>query len=70
VSSIRYTERPNNTPEQVRDYLREALAIVEELAPPEDLREVAFGKAVDLTSSKQLTAEQIVAGGALLNPRL
>lgn len=54
-----YTERPNNTPEQVRAYLRERLAIVEELDPPEDLRALCFEKAVDYTAGKQIIAEQV-----------
>ena len=58
----RRTELMHNTPEQVREYLREALAIVEELDPPTDLREVAFTKAADLVSGKQIAVEQVVPG--------
>lgn len=52
------TEEHHNTPAQVVDYLRTALAIVMELDPPEDLRQIAFGKAVDLLSAKQVFFEQ------------
>lgn len=55
---MRKTELPHNTPEQVTDYLRDALAVVELLEPPDDLREVCFSKAVDLFSSKQIMYEQ------------
>jgi hypothetical protein len=44
-----------NTPEQVREYLRAALLVVEELEVPEDLRAVAFTAAINLTSSKHVT---------------
>lgn len=66
----RRTELPHNTREQVRDYLREALAVVDERDVPDDLRAAAFGKAVDLLSAKQITLEAIQPGlGALAVPR-
>lgn len=70
--SVRYTERQNNTPEQVRAYLREALAVVAELDPPEHLRAPVFRAAIDLTSSKQVSAEVIAPGilGAVPTGRL
>lgn len=61
--SVRYTERPNNTPEQVLDYLRQALDVVDTLGPPDDLRLACFTEAVRLVSGKTVTAEQIVASG-------
>lgn len=68
---MRRTEIQHNTPEQVAGYLDEALRIVTELEPPEDLREVAFGKAVDLLAAKQLMLEQpaTLGMGALAIPR-
>jgi hypothetical protein len=51
-------EFPHNTPQQAEEYIRGALELVEKVQPPEDLREVAFGKAVDLLSSKQIVYEQ------------
>lgn len=63
----RKVEFPHNTPEQARGYLIEALAIVEELDVPDDLRSVAFVKAVDLVSAKSIQVEQVAADlGALL----
>jgi hypothetical protein len=56
---LRYTERQNNTREQVQDYLNVARAVVEDLGIPKDLREIAFGKAVDLLASKQVVTEQV-----------
>ncbi len=47
-----------NTPDQVRSYLREALAVVEELDPPEDLRQIVFAKAIDQIANKNVTLEQ------------
>ena len=52
------TEHQHHTPEQVRGYLREALEIVDELDTPGDLRQIAFGKAVELLSGKQIFFEQ------------
>lgn len=51
-----------NTPDEVRDYLRDALAIVDELDPPEDLRGLAFNHAVSLLSAGQTLFEQVQAG--------
>lgn len=69
--NARYSERQNNTPEQVREYLREALDVVDELGPPDDLRVACFTAAVNLVSAKQVTAEVIAPGAAILGqPRL
>lgn len=48
----------HNTDEQARDYLSRALALVEELDPPEDLRVPFFVKAVDLTAAKTIMQPQ------------
>jgi hypothetical protein len=61
--SMRQTEYPNNTPEQVREYLQGAADIVEALEIPPDLTGIAFSKAADLLSGKQIVLEQ--AGGIL-----
>jgi hypothetical protein len=55
---MRATEHQHNTTEQVRAYLSFALDVVADLEIPDDLREVAFAKAVDLFSSKQIFYEQ------------
>lgn len=55
---MRRTEQQHNTAEQVEEYLAEALRVVESLDVPDALREVAFAKAVDLFSSKQVFFEQ------------
>jgi hypothetical protein len=47
-------EQPNNTPEQVREYLRGALAVLDEIDPPAELREAVFTQAVSLISGKQI----------------
>lgn len=56
-------EFQHNTPEQVREYLTEALAIVGELELDGELRVPAFQKAADLLAAKQITIEQVVPGG-------
>jgi len=60
---VRRTEHQHNTPEQVKQYLEQALAIVAELELADDLRVPAFEKAVDLCAGKQITFEQVVPGG-------
>jgi hypothetical protein len=55
---MRTTEHPHNSDEQVREYLQAALALIADLDPPDDLRGVAFAKAVDLFSAKQIVFEQ------------
>lgn len=52
------TEHQLNSPEQVREYLRNALTIVDEIDPSDDLRPIAFAKALDLISNKQVFFEQ------------
>lgn len=66
----RRTETYHSTPEQVRGYLRDALAVVEELDPPEDLRAPVFVAAVNLGSAKTISVEAVAPqGGALAIPR-
>ena len=64
--SVRRHEHPDNTPEQVRDYLRAALELVAELEPPDDLRVATFTKAADLFASKHVTLEQLAPAGLVL----
>lgn len=63
MTTIRFSERQHNTPGQIRDYLSEALDVVEELYPPEDLRVACFTKAAELAAAKQVTGEAVMAGG-------
>jgi hypothetical protein len=56
---MRQKEYSHNTPEQIRVYLTDALALVAELDPPEDLRVICFEKAVDLHAAKQIIFEPI-----------
>lgn len=56
------TELHHNTPAQVRAYLREALDVVAELDPPDDLREACFQTACNLTSAKQIMMSQSPIG--------
>lgn len=58
IDTARRIEQQHNTPEQVREYVREALAVVDELDVPDDLRAAAFAKACDLISGKQIVFEQ------------
>lgn len=60
------TEHHHNTPEQVRDYLRQALAIVDELDVPDDLRGLAFNRAVELVSGKQVVLQQLAPAPPIL----
>jgi hypothetical protein len=63
--SMRQTEYPNNTPEQVREYLQQAADITAELDVAPDLAGIAFSKAVDLLSGKQIVLEQVALGMAI-----
>jgi hypothetical protein len=65
---LQRAEHPSNTAEQVEQYIRDALELTERLAPPDDLRQIVFAKAVDLGSSKQVTLEQV--GASPLVPQL
>lgn len=53
--------------EDVERYVREALALVTNDYFPDDLREAAFSKAVDLLAQKQVTFEQVSPSGVLLD---
>lgn len=62
-------EFPNNSPDQVLGYLKVALALIEELDPPEDLRVAAFEKAVEYIASKQVLLDPTDFGAAgILRP--
>jgi hypothetical protein len=62
---MRQTEYPNNTPEQVREYLQGAADAVEAVNIPPDLIPVAFEKAIDLLAGKQIVLEQVGLGMAI-----
>lgn len=47
------------TEEQVRDHLRATLAMVDDLAVPQDLRTIAFDKVFTALSAKQIAIEQV-----------
>lgn len=55
---MRRTEEMLCSREQVVGYLREALSVVDEIEPPEDLRPAVFAKAADLVAAKQVFFEQ------------
>jgi hypothetical protein len=59
MAMVKFSEHPHNTPEQIKAYIAASLQLIEELNVPDDLREVAFAKAVDLCSAKQIIGEQI-----------
>ena len=66
--SMRQTEYPNNTPEQVREYLQTAADIVADLDIAPDLIPHAFVQAVGLVSAKQVVLEQVGLGMGLVGP--
>jgi len=47
------------TDEQVRAHLRDTLAILDDLAVPDDLRTIAFDKVFNTLSTKQIVVEQV-----------
>jgi hypothetical protein len=51
-------ELPNNTYEQVKLYVSDALTLTETIAPPDDLRAAVFTAAVNLISGKQIVMQQ------------
>ena len=57
-ATVSFDERQNNTAEQVTDYLASALAIVEGLDPPDDLRQTCCEQAIRLLAEKQIIATQ------------
>lgn len=57
--SVALTERQGNTDEQVREYVGKALALIDELDVPDDLRPAAFKEAVGLYAAKTLIQEQV-----------
>lgn len=67
-------EVPHNTLEQVPEYVRAAVQLVDDLAVPDDLRVAAFTKAVDLYSAKQLfidptdAASPVIRASQLIGP--
>jgi transcriptional regulator GlxA family with amidase domain len=63
--SMRQTEYPNNTREQVAEYLQTAADIVAELDIAPDLIPHAFVQAVNLVAAKQVVLEQVGLGMAI-----
>jgi hypothetical protein len=63
--SMRQTEYPNNTPEQVRAYLQGAVDAVDAVDIPPDLVPIAFEKAIDLLAGKEIVLEQVGLGMAM-----
>jgi hypothetical protein len=51
-------ELPNNTIEQVKQYVQDALTLTETIDPPDDLRAAVFTAAVNLIASKQIVMQQ------------
>ena len=51
-------EIPQNTPEQVTEYLTVALRLTEDLDVPEELRPAFFTAAVALVGAKQVVLQQ------------
>lgn len=61
-------EYHHNTPEQIEGYLRMAVQAVEAVGVPDDLRETAYAKAVDLFAAKQIILQQPAAIAGLVGP--
>jgi len=61
VQGIRREDR-NYTDAQIREALTFALAVVDELAVPDDLRVAAFQAATNLRTAKQITVEAVAPG--------
>jgi intracellular sulfur oxidation DsrE/DsrF family protein len=55
------TEVAHYTKQQAEEHLRDALDLVDKVGPPDDLRVVTFGKAVEMLSQKQIVVEQLAA---------
>jgi hypothetical protein len=61
-------EYHHNTPEQIEDYLASAAEVVGRIELPDDLRGIAFNKAVDLFAAKQIILAQPAAVPGLIGP--
>jgi hypothetical protein len=59
-----------NTRTEVHDYLQAGLDLVDALAPPDDLRELCFAKAVELLAGKQVVMEPIAQAAPFLGNAL
>lgn len=59
------SETQYHTAEQVTEYVGGALAIVESLEVPDDLRAAVFGKAADLLAQKHIEVSAVVAPDGL-----
>jgi hypothetical protein len=59
-----------HTPDDVKGYVKSALRIMDDAGVPEHLEEAVLPKLLDLLSNKQVTFEQVGAGGVLLNGNL
>lgn len=64
---MRKIEYHLSTDEQVEAFTRKALALVEDIDPPQDLRASVFAAAVGLYSGRQVVFEQV--GGLMAIPR-
>ena len=60
---LRRNDVQHHSPEQVRDYFRDALTIVRESNIPAEWHEAAFLKGVDLLAGKTVRLEEAVLGG-------
>lgn len=58
---------PHHTQEEVVQYLFDALAAVDAVHMPDDLRPVAFGHAIALIAAKTVAIEQVAPSGILAN---
>jgi hypothetical protein len=67
---MRRWQEQHNTPDEVEEWVKQAIGIIEYLDVPDDLRMPAFTGALSLLSAKQLFFEQpTFSGHGLAIPR-
>lgn len=67
--SVRRTEHYHNTDEQTSDYITRAVAIVQAIDMPDELRPAALTAAIGLVSGKQLILEPLAPMHGLAIPK-
>lgn len=66
--AMRRTEVPNSTPEQVRGYVREALAVAADCGLDDDERVALLPHIFDQLAGKQIVLEEVGPGLGLTFP--
>jgi hypothetical protein len=63
--AVKWEVLQHHPPDQARTILAAALELVDDLGPPNDLREAFFGKAVDLLATRTAVPTAPVPMGAM-----